>query len=103
LKHKNIVRLVRTFEDEGWIFMLMEYCNKGNIHHVQLSRTNNQFTLQETIIIVSEILDGLDYMHSKNLIHRDIKAENILLHSNDPKKGKEALTVKICDLGFVRE
>jgi serine/threonine protein kinase len=42
-------------------------------------------------------------MHSKSLIHRDIKAENILLHSNDPKKEKDALTVKICDLGFVRE
>lgn len=83
--------------------MLMEYCNKGNIHHVQLSRTNNQFPLQETVKIVSEILEGLEYMHAKNLIHRDIKAENVLLHSSDPKKEKEQLSVKICDLGFVRE
>jgi serine/threonine protein kinase len=38
------------------------------------------------------------------LIHRDIKAENILLHSKDSKKdSKENFAVKICDLGFVRE
>lgn len=42
-------------------------------------------------------------MHARNIIHRDIKAENILLHAADPKKYPNVLTTKICDLGFARE
>jgi serine/threonine protein kinase len=40
-------------------------------------------------------------MHSKNLIHRDIKAENVLICSDKLKKGASSIT-KICDLGFCR-
>jgi len=41
-------------------------------------------------------------MHSKNLIHRDIKAENVLISSDKNKKSGSFVT-KICDLGFCRE
>jgi serine/threonine protein kinase len=41
-------------------------------------------------------------MHSKNLIHRDIKAENVLISNEKNKKGSNYIT-KICDLGFCRE
>ena len=35
LEHPNLVKLVRTFEDDGWIFMVMEYCDLGNISLIQ--------------------------------------------------------------------
>jgi len=35
LEHENIVKLIRTFEDDGWIFMVMEYCDLGNISTIQ--------------------------------------------------------------------
>jgi serine/threonine protein kinase len=45
----------------------------------------------------------LNHIHSKNLIHRDIKAENILLISDHTKKEPYGYITKICDLGFCRE
>ena len=57
----------------------MEYCDKGNLYTTQASREGGLFELQECIYIIKSVLDGLQNIHSKNLIHRDIKAENILL------------------------
>lgn len=52
--------------------------------------------------IIGSVLEGLSHIHERNLIHRDIKAENILLLSDAARKDYGYVT-KICDLGFCRE
>jgi len=52
----------------------MEYCDRGNLQNVQNTKENGLFTLEDTMKIAKEVIDGLEYMHAKNLIHRDIKA-----------------------------
>lgn len=59
--------------------MVMEYCDKGNLHNKVGETLGNVLSLYETFYIANDVLKGLEYMHSKNIIHRDIKAENILL------------------------
>ena len=81
----------------------MEYCDKGNIYSAQSLKENGLFELNECIFIVKNVLNGLNHIHSKNLIHRDIKAENILLISDPNKKEPYGFVTKICDLGFCRE
>lgn len=78
--------------------MIMEYCDQGNLQYVQNSREGRVFPLPEAVSMIKQIVSGLEYMHSKNLIHRDIKAENVLL-----TKVQGSLMIKICDLGFCRE
>jgi serine/threonine protein kinase len=56
----------------------------------------------ESAYIVKSVLQGLAAIHTKNLIHRDIKAENILLISDSSKSEPYGYVVKICDLGFCR-
>lgn len=61
--------------------MVMEFCDKGNLNAKVSESSGGLLSLDETFHITWDIIKGLEYMHKKNLIHRDIKAENILLSS----------------------
>eukprot|EP00033_Pygsuia_biforma_P001366 GCRY01001547.1.p1 GENE.GCRY01001547.1~~GCRY01001547.1.p1 ORF type:complete len:369 (+),score=53.60 GCRY01001547.1:190-1296(+) len=92
LRNPFIVNLLRTFQDEENLFMLMEYVPGGELFsHL---RRVGAFDLQTTIFYASEIVHAFDYMHSKDIIYRDLKPENILLD----KTGH----VKITDFGFAK-
>lgn len=73
------------------LWVLLEYCDCGSI--VDLMKiTNTQFTEQEIASMIQMVLLGLEYLHKKNIIHRDIKGSNILIN----KEGE----VKIADFGI---
>ena len=90
LTHVNIVSYKDFFKDEKNYYILMEYIEGLDLFEFIKENKN----MEENIIcyIFSQILDGVSYMHKKNILHRDIKLENILI---DRK-----LTVKICDFGW---
>ena len=81
----------------------MEFCDRGNIYSYQATREHGVVQFQECAYIIKSVLSGLEAVHSKNLIHRDIKAENILLVTDSNKWEPYGYIVKICDLGFCRE
>jgi serine/threonine protein kinase len=81
----------------------MEFCDKGNIYSYQCTKQQGVLDFNESANIIKSVLAGLSAIHSKNLIHRDIKAENILLLSDSSKSEPYGYSIKICDLGFCRE
>ena len=81
----------------------MEYCDRGNLYSAQAAKDHQLFPLPEALYIARSVLKGLTHIHTKNLIHRDIKAENILLVTDPSKREPYGYIVKICDLGFCRE
>ncbi|KAA6400308.1 MAG: putative AGC family protein kinase [Streblomastix strix] len=77
--------------------ILMEYANMGNLQH--LIETNIDLSLPVIRVIMKQLLEGLSLMHEKGLIHRDLKAENIMLHN---PLGSGRVQLKITDFGLVK-
>lgn len=90
LKHPNIVQYLGSNSDETHLNIFLEYVAGGSVATMLV----NYGSFVETLIanFVRQILQGLNYLHSKDIIHRDIKGANILVDN----KG----TVKISDFGI---
>ncbi|OMJ91761.1 hypothetical protein SteCoe_5662 [Stentor coeruleus] len=91
LDHPNIIKCFEIFEDCDNFYLALEYCEGGSL--MKKLKENVVFTEKQAAEIIDQILSGVAYIHQKNLIHRDLKLENILLQSN------EELDVKIADFG----
>ena len=90
LNHENITKILETFEDEQFYFIIMEYINGGNL----FSYVKKRRKLSEKVskFIFRQIILGIQHIHSKLIVHRDIKLENILIDMNN--------NIKICDFGI---
>jgi serine/threonine protein kinase len=63
----------------------MEYCGLGSCRGI-MNLQRNPFTEAEASVIIKDSLQGLAYLHSKKLIHRDIKSDNILMNGKGHSK-----------------
>jgi serine/threonine protein kinase len=95
-EHKNIIQLYRSRCFKGVYFLTMEYCDLGDVY--QMLKSNSKSTgMDETFIIdfMKQTSIGLKYIHDRNVIHRDIKLQNILM-----QRTENGITFKISDFGF---
>lgn len=90
LNHPNIVRLEETFRDETSLWIVMEYLPGGELQQALKAKCMDQET---TRVIVTQLLDALEYIHDRGIVHRDLKPANCLLSERDS-------VVKISDFGF---
>ncbi|CAD8046516.1 unnamed protein product [Paramecium primaurelia] len=93
IKSNHVVGFVETFQDGEYCYIVMEYCNSGDLEQ-QLKNPNFKLTEQDAKGIMKQILKGLKDLHSKFIIHRDLKVQNIMVHNNS--------IYKIADLGFCK-
>ncbi|KAF3087310.1 Cell cycle serine/threonine-protein kinase cdc5/MSD2 [Orbilia oligospora] len=90
MEHPNIVRFKECFEDSQNVYMILELCNNKSL--MDLLRRRKFFTEPEARFFLIQMLGAVKYMHSRNVIHRDLKLGNIFLDEN--------LNVKIGDFGL---
>ncbi|CAH1118557.1 unnamed protein product [Phaedon cochleariae] len=90
LRHPHVTRLYQLMETNQTIYMVTEYASKGEIfdHLVAQGRMSEG----EAKRIFSQIVSAVNYCHSQGVVHRDLKAENLLLDHN--------LNIKLADFGF---
>ena len=92
LHHPFINQILDNFETDTHFFIVMEYICGDLLSFI---RKRNKLNEQIAKMIFKQIIEGLKYIHKKNIIHRDIKLDNILIDTTN--------TVKICDFGVSRK
>lgn len=89
LRHPSITKILETFESEKYMLIIMEYISGGNLQSFVKKR--RKLSEKTAKILFKQIMEGIKYIHSQNIAHRDIKLENILIDLNN--------NIKICDFG----
>ena len=107
LNHPNIVKLKEVKKTKKHFYLVTELCNGGELSKAlkqYKEKYNKPFTEEIVQYLMRQIIDGINYLHSKNIMHRDIKLDNILLNydNEDDKKNLNIMKaqVKIIDFGF---
>ena len=96
VKHKNIISLYEILETQKKIYLIMEYCEKGELFDYIVNQ--KKLSENQACIFFQEIIDTIEYLNNQNISHRDIKPENLLL-TEISKKNKN-LEIKLIDFGI---
>ena len=97
LNHKNIVKLEDVKITKKHYYLVMEYCNGGSLSDC-LNKYQELYnkTFSEEIVqyLMRQIIQGLKYIHNKNIIHRDLKFDNILVNFDSDEDKKKVNMMK---------
>jgi serine/threonine protein kinase len=93
LEHQSIVKMYGSFEENGNLYLVMEYVEGETIE--QYVKQNGTITESNAIRLLTEILPAIGYLHQRGFVHRDIKPSNIMFRPDG----------KICllDFGIVKD
>ena len=93
----NIIKLYTNIEEEHFFYLIMEYCNGKDLKQY-ITENNQGLQLPDKFykIILRQLAEGMKYYKSKNIIHRDLKLENIMICFDDYKNPQ----IKIIDFGI---
>lgn len=92
LRHDNVITLLEVFRRKGKLHLVFEYVEKTILE--VLEKKPNGLDEMDVRKYMYQLLRGIEYCHSHNIIHRDVKPENILISKNG--------ALKLCDFGFAR-
>jgi serine/threonine protein kinase len=92
LNHPNIVKIFDFFDESGDVYIVMEYVEGKTLK--EIVNFSGKLNVNNAILYVQQICSALNYAHVQNIIHRDIKPQNIMVDNNGQ--------VKIIDFGIAK-
>ncbi|XP_064442217.1 serine/threonine-protein kinase Nek5 isoform X2 [Mirounga angustirostris] len=95
MKHPNIVTFFSSFQENNRLFIVMEYCDGGDLMRRIHRQRGVLFSEDQILSWFVQISLGLKYIHDRKILHRDIKAQNIFLSKN-------GMVAKLGDFGIAR-
>uniref|UniRef100_A0A914YZZ8 non-specific serine/threonine protein kinase n=1 Tax=Panagrolaimus superbus TaxID=310955 RepID=A0A914YZZ8_9BILA len=96
LAHPNIISFYNFFISNGMLHMVMEYAVGGTVENLIRDQKGQYFGEDMVLYYFTQITMALEYIHSKKILHRDLKPQNILLN-------RKRTIVKLADFGIARE
>jgi 5'-AMP-activated protein kinase catalytic alpha subunit len=88
--HANISPLLEVIESSDTLYMIFPYAKSGDLY--ELIEKSGKLSESDAVIYWRQLVDGIEYCHSKGIMHRDLKPENILIDENKQ--------LKLSDFGF---
>ena len=95
MDHPNIVKYFGIFEDDYFIHIVMEYLKGQDLSKIISLKNYTDFNENQMGQIIHQLLKALSFIHSKNIIHRDVKPENILFSDK-----RNIFSLKLIDFGL---
>lgn len=90
--HRNVIRLLEVFENQKYLFIVQEHASGGDL--LTYVKERGRLPENEAKLIFMQIVLGVQHCHGHNILHRDIKPDNILID--------KGMTLKLCDFGVSR-
>lgn len=99
MDHPSIIKLYEVYEEEQYIYLIMEECTGGELFDRIIARINNNqlFTEKEAAMMFRQLVSAVCYCHKQGICHRDLKPENLLFLTSD-----EDSAIKVIDFGLSR-
>lgn len=94
LHHEFIVSLIGFYEDERYFYLVMDYVGGGDL--MEFVMDNGEVPEDAAQVIVSQILEAVNYVHGLGISHRDLKPDNILIAQDNPVR------IKVSDFGLAK-
>ena len=93
IHHPNIMHLFDFLESSNSYYLVIQYCNKGDLEAYLSKQSRNFFTEKEALYFLKQIMNGFQVLRIHKVMHRDFKLANIFLNDD---------TLVIGDFGFAR-
>ncbi|XP_073996152.1 polo like kinase SAK [Rhodnius prolixus] len=94
LKHPSVLELYTFFEDSDYVYLVLELAHNGELQRF-IKNNSVKITEEEVAYIMHQIVEGLLYLHSHNILHRDMTLANLLL--------TKEMRIKIADFGLATQ
>ncbi|EAY15505.1 CAMK family protein kinase [Trichomonas vaginalis G3] len=94
LKHPNIVRYIESFNESGFLYIIMEYADGGDLSQKIEKNGRKSFSEDEVLRIFTQLALAIKYIHDRKILHRDLKGQNVFLMKDG--------SVKLGDFGIAK-
>jgi serine/threonine protein kinase len=81
LNHPHIVKLMEVFYAKRQIYLIMELASGGELFDLLTRQPNDHFTESFSAVLMTQMMSAVLYLHSRGIVHRDLKLENFLMES----------------------
>ncbi|XP_053490868.1 serine/threonine-protein kinase 33, partial [Ictalurus furcatus] len=98
VNHRHIIHLEEVFETPERMYLVVDLCEGGELK--KLLQKNKHFSEEETRCIISSLAEATVYLHKHDIVHRDLKLENILVDSYHHSDEHAVINIKITDFGL---